>query len=596
MKPAIFTYYNKAVESIFFDNIESLIRNSEPHAYSKIIICTEGELPKAVISKLRRVMPIVRTYPNSLSQNLLDLANSQMFVNPLLLTAFSQYDQALVVFDSSVYVTSAITNSTFQNWFYQSHHGKISHQLFKITPNIQLYQSARAFMGSMKPSDPDSLNVFSYFIINCQLLATKYIVPDKLIFSNPKPKDLIKLNKIVALSTINSASSPEKIRELVKIRAELLTSQKPKLLSAILSKFYNYIDQLASSEEYEDDGNSYMPSKLIVEVPINDPTSAGISRMLRLAVELPHSNTTAGGIAETLKLAKKIPTPTMIRFQQITGSYPIDLDLPWTVGLPDNTFPECDVCITYSDNPYLNKLVSLPQVDKVILYMLSYGMAADRERTNVLNPDVIVTCSTRKLEAAILKEGVKVHRIGFGLDMDHMYVDPKIKRNKYLALLYHPSPAKRYDLGVKIANTLYANGTIDGVITFGSSVNYDMHKHPAGLVKHYSNAKPADVKSIFNQAQCFLMPSITEGLNLTPIESTLCGCPAIICDGAINEIFYDNENCKIAKIDNESQLINLATDIIQNFDSYSEPFMKNMQARVAENTWANVVTKLNELI
>ena len=596
MKPAIFTYYNKAVESIFFDNIESLIRNSEPHAYSKIIICTEGELPKAVISKLRRVMPIVRTYPNSLSQNLLDLANGQMFVNPLLLTAFSQYDQALVVFDSSVYVTSAITNSTFQNWFYQSHHGKISHQLFKITPNIQLYQSARAFMGSMKPSDPDSLNVFSYFIINCQLLATKYIVPDKLIFSNPKPKDLVKLNKIVALSTINSASSPEKIRELVKIRAELLTSQKPKLLSAIISKFYNYIDQLASSEEYEDDGKSYMPSKLIVEVPINDPTSAGISRMLRLAVELPHSNTTAGGIAETLKLAKKIPTPTMIRFQQITGSYPIDLDLPWTVGLPDNTFPECDVCITYSDNPYLNKLVSLPQVDKVILYMLSYGMAADRERTNVLNPDVIVTCSTRKLEAAILKEGVKVHRIGFGLDMDHMYVDPKIKRNKYLALLYHPSPAKRYDLGVKIANTLYANGTIDGVITFGSSVNYDMHKHPAGLVKHYSNAKPADVKSIFNQAQCFLMPSITEGLNLTPIESTLCGCPAIICDGAINEIFYDNENCKIAKIDNESQLITLATDIIQNFDSYSEPFMKNMQARVAENTWANVVTKLNELI
>ena len=51
----------------------------------------------------------------------------------------------------------------------------------------------------------------------------------------------------------------------------------------------------------------------------------------------------------------------------------------------------------------------------------------------------------------------------------------------------------------------------------------------------------------------------------------------------------------IAKIDNESQMINLATNIIQNFDSYSEPFMKNMQARVAENTWANVVTKLNEL-
>jgi len=596
VKPAIFTYYNKAVESVFFDNIESLIRNSEPNAYSKIIICTEEELPKAIISKLRRVMPIVRTYPNSLSQNLLDLAKGPMFVNPLLLSAFSQYDQTLTVFDSSIYVTSAVTNSNFQNWFYQSHHGKISHQLFKITPTIQLYQSARAFMSSMKPSDPDSLNVFSYFIINCQLLATKHIVPEKLIFSNPKPEDVIKLNRLVAISTINPVASPERIREIIKTRADLLSSQKPRLLSAIISKFYNYIDQLSSPDEFEDDGKTYMPSTLIVEVPTNDPTSAGISRMLRLAVELPHSNTTAGGITETLKLAKKIPTSPLIRFQRITGSYPIDLDLHWTVGLPDNTFPECDACITYSDNPYLNQLVSLPQVDKVILYMLSYGMAIDRERANVLNPDVIVTCSTKKLEEAIAKEGVKVHRIGFGLDMDHMYVDPKIKRNKYLALLYHPSLAKRYDLGVKIANALYSNGTIDGVITVGSSVNYDMHKHPIGLVKHYPNAKPAEVRAVFNQTQCFLMPSITEGLNLTPIESTLCGCPAIICDGAINEIFYESQNCKIARIDNESQMINLATDIIQNFDLYSEKFMTDMQARVAENTWENVVKKLNELI
>ena len=596
MKTAIFTYYNKAVESVFFDNIESLIRNSEPHAYSKIIICTEDALPKAIIAKLRRVMPIVRTYPNSLSQNLLDLAKGPMFVNPLLLSAFSQYDQTLTVFDSSIYVTSAITNSTFQNWFYQSHHGKISHQLFRITPNLQLYQSARSFMGSIKASEPDSLNVFSYFIINCQLLATKYIVPDKLIFSNPKQDDIIKLNRIIALSTINPAASPEKIREIIKTRADLLSSQKPKLLSTIISKFYNYIDQLSLPDDHEDDGQTYMPKNLIVEVPINDPTSAGISRMLRLAVELPHANSTAGGIIETLKLAKKIPTTTLVRFQRITGSYPIDLDLHWTVGLPDNTFPGCDACITYSDNPYLNQLVKLPQVDKVILYMLSYGMAIDRERVNVLNPDVTVTCSTKKLEEAISKEGVKVHRIGFGLDMDHMFVDSKIKRNKYLALLYHPNLDKRYDLGVKIANTLYSNGTIDGVITFGSSVNYDMHKHPVGLVKHYSNAKPADVRAIFNQAQCFLMPSITEGLNLTPIESTLCGCPAIICDGAINEIFYDTENCKIAKIDNESQMINLATDIIQNFDSYSDLFMKNMQNRVAENTWQNVITKLNALI
>jgi hypothetical protein len=321
---------------------------------------------------------------------------------------------------------------------------------------------------------------------------------------------------------------------------------------------------------------------------VKDPEISSLSTGEGIVFELPHSKMTSGGIRETLKLCKAMNAS--VRFQRL-DDYP-DINIPWTVGSADNTFPPCDVCITYSDNPHTDKLTTLPQVKRVIVMMLSYGMAIERERRNTKIKGVDVICSSEKIEKAILADGGNVKRVGFCLDMSNMKNEGKERKN-YLALLYSPSEGKMYQTGVNVANRLYRNGIIEGVITFGTSSQYEKFEHPIGLVKHYSDANEDEVKEVFNQCKCFLIPSISEGISLTPIESTLCGCPAVIVDGAIGEIFRNEENCYVTEFD-PKQMVNLVTYAISNFESISDKFMDNMKEIVKEYTMERLVTKLKE--
>jgi hypothetical protein len=336
------------------------------------------------------------------------------------------------------------------------------------------------------------------------------------------------------------------------------------------------------------EGRSYKKPHDPERYLVKDPEILSLSTGEGIVFELPHSKMTSGGIRETLKLCKAINAS--VRFQRL-DDYP-DIDIPWTVGSADNTFPPCDVCITYSDNPHTDKLTTLPQVKKVIVMMLSYGMAIQRERRNTKIKGVDVICSSEKIEKAILADGGNVKRVGFCLDMSNMKNEGKERKN-YLALLYSPSEGKMYQTGVNIANRLYRNGIIEGVITFGTSSQYEKFEHPIGLVKHYSDANEEQVKEVFNQCKCFLMPSISEGISLTPIESTLCGCPAVIVDGAIGEIFRNEENCYVTEFD-AKKMVNLVTHTISNFENISNKFMDNMKEIVKEYTMDRLVTKLKE--
>jgi glycosyltransferase involved in cell wall biosynthesis len=349
----------------------------------------------------------------------------------------------------------------------------------------------------------------------------------------------------------------------------------------------------AVSQSIIEDG---LKNTIAVEIPYyDDIASGGINRMLKLVMELPHCNPTSGGVRENLKLGVAFSSDIIVRFQKIVDGYP-QIQNKWSVGLPDNTFPPCSICITYSDNPYLSELVALPQIGRVFIYMLSYGMAIERERKNIHMPNVTVLCSTKKLERAISAEGVKVHRIGFGLDLKEMYMEKSKSRKNYLAILYAPSEEKRYSTAVSVADYLYDNKKIDGVLTFGTKYEYDKHLHPKGLIKHYMDASRDDVREIFNTCKCFLMPSISEGLNLTPIESTLCGCPAVLCDGAIDEIFFNEKNCFIAKPDDEKMMIDMLLKIMSNYEYYSQTFFKETKKIVNKYTWKEVVNNLKQVI
>lgn len=312
---------------------------------------------------------------------------------------------------------------------------------------------------------------------------------------------------------------------------------------------------------------------------------------MNVIFELPFYSPVVGGIVETIKIAERVGAT--IRFQR-RSDYTPKVNVPYTIGLPDKTFPTCDVVISYSDNPFTDRLVALPQIGRVMVYMMSWGMSLTNERHNALHPDVTALCTTKKIEDAIVAEGGKVYRVGFALDMNDM-VDLGNERHDTLALYYHPMESKRYKLGVEVSNALYGMKFIDNVLTFGTSEGYSYHKKPAGLVKHYQNASRTDVLNVFNASKMFIMPSVSEGLNLTPIEATLCGCPSIIVDGAIDEIFIDGETCFIA--DSEfTSLCDNARELYAEIGTYRPIFKDNMREIVNQYTWDKLIKNFKDVL
>lgn len=313
---------------------------------------------------------------------------------------------------------------------------------------------------------------------------------------------------------------------------------------------------------------------------------------MKIVFELPFYSPLVGGITESIKFAERLGAH--IRFQR-KSSFLIPADMPHSVGMPDNTFPQCDICVTYSDNPYTDRLCQLRQIGRIMVYMMSYGMSITNERRNVHHPKVTALCTTKKIESAIVHGGGKVHRIGFALDMEDM-VDLGNERRDTISLYYHHMQSKRYEFATSISDHLYRLNFVESVITFGSSENYNSFRKPAGLQKHYMNAKRSDVLEVFNSSNIFVNPSVSEGLSLTPIESTLCGCPAVICDGAIGEIFIDKQTCFVAKQDDFFDITNQAIELLCYYETYRKEFAANMRDIVSQYTWDKLIKKFKEVI
>jgi glycosyltransferase involved in cell wall biosynthesis len=318
-----------------------------------------------------------------------------------------------------------------------------------------------------------------------------------------------------------------------------------------------------------------------------------------ITIEIPFYSTTSGGIAQMYELAVSLQKKYYVHLRIQTNSEldysKIGFRMPYSVGLPDSTFPKSDIVITYSDNPYIDELTNLVQVKKVLIYMLSYGMCIERERKNILNSKVTVLSSTIRTQRLIEKEGVKCSCVGFGIETKNFYVDSSIQQDCYASLLYHYAPDKQYKLGVNVCNELCKQGLIKGVITFGTSKDYEKFEHPERLIKNYQNATHEEVREIFNKCSVFVMPSITEGLNLTPIESTLCGCPAVICDGAIDDIFFDCKTCLIAEKNSFFDILEKSKEILES-PMYSVIFRNNIEALLTKFTWENTISNIEKIM
>lgn len=300
---------------------------------------------------------------------------------------------------------------------------------------------------------------------------------------------------------------------------------------------------------------------------------------MKIIFELPFRSETCGGVLATIALAKELGATVKYQTHKNYQHYYDDFEYDWW--------------ITYSDNPHTGEILNLSKAKNVGVFTQSYGMSYRNENDNAMR--IPCFCTTQKIEQAIIKDGGKPYRIGFGLDMEG-FIDYGNPRKRYLAIMYHNMPSKKYDIAVRVADLLFSKGIIEGVVSFGMLEGYNNHKHPKGLVKHYPNATRTQVAEVFNQCKAYLMPSVSEGLNLTPIESTLCACPAVICDGAINEIFIENINCIVVNKNDIWNMVGNIKMLIENYDSESHNMKMSMQETIKGYTWSNVANKLMELL
>ncbi len=314
---------------------------------------------------------------------------------------------------------------------------------------------------------------------------------------------------------------------------------------------------------------------------------------MEIVFELPFYNPYVGGVAETIKIARRLGAK--VRFQK-KSKYDIDIDIPFSVGTPNIGFPKCDACVTYSDNPFLDLIIRNKHIGKKFIYMLSYGMSPQIERYNALNKNVKTLCSTKKIEAAIINDGGTVNRVGFALDMQDMWDDMSIKGFN-AAIYYHPMESKNYPMAVEVVNALYGMRHINGVYSFGTEEKYFSARKPINLIEHYPNANREEIRSLFNRSKIFINPSVSEGLNLTPVEATLCGCPSIICDGAVDELFINGHTCFVAEKGDFNDIINNAVKVLSSdYAMYREVFRDNMKEIIKEYTWSNLITNFKNAL
>ena len=304
--------------------------------------------------------------------------------------------------------------------------------------------------------------------------------------------------------------------------------------------------------------------KIVVVIPGYSATSGGIKRMLRLVEQLHIRGYDVGlHVQRDDKQLQNLPIPV-------------------TYGVPSVRFQGCDTIISYSDDPYIESYrVLLPNVN-LLVYMLSFGMCLERER-KVLNSGATILCSTEKILNAVTTECFKSYKIGFSLEeqVKNFYIDNP--HRGYATIMYHPAEAKKYDLACDVVDVLDKD-----VIVFGRKPVGNI-RMPKRCRMFFVDVSSEVLRRIFNMSDLYVMPSVTEGLNLTPIEAALCGCTSVYCDGA-NEIYDNIAGCYWSDPDLDSML---------RYCQFSEDqFTLSEQAHsvAVRHTWGGVMKNLEAFL
>jgi glycosyltransferase involved in cell wall biosynthesis len=322
---------------------------------------------------------------------------------------------------------------------------------------------------------------------------------------------------------------------------------------------------------------------IIVEVPAIVPgppdrlcSSGGVMRMVETATHLHEM-----GYQVQLRIQRGVPNYSYDNLQ---------LPIPYSIGGPNDTFPASKCVITYSDNPHQYELSELPQVKHKCAYMLSYGIHLQHEGAIVFNPNIEKICSTYNVKRRIESVGGFCKWVGFAFDTDPWYPDPTIQREaRTIALMYHKGESKQFKAGWQLCAKLLKHGVIDRVLIFGVWKN----KGPTiddSRFEFFVNAGVNTLRTIYSRASLFISPSISEGLNRTPVEATLCGCPSVLMAGAIDEIFFDNTNCYVVTVNDYQSMYKRIIQVMSH--DRSVQFRDHMLNVLQSYTWEEVLPRI----
>jgi len=168
----------------------------------------------------------------------------------------------------------------------------------------------------------------------------------------------------------------------------------------------------------------------------------------------------------------------------------------------------------------------------------------------------------------------------------------RLRPNHYVLAVSSRNPSKNFP-GLLRAVPYLADSDVDLAIAGTSYAKVFGESDLSGeRVRDLGYVNEAELRSLYENAACFVFPSFYEGFGLPPLEALTLGCPAVVADGsALAEIFRD-----IAFLCNPHDPSDIADKILRacdepegergRYQEFANGFRWNKCARIA---WSVIV-------
>jgi glycosyltransferase involved in cell wall biosynthesis len=183
-----------------------------------------------------------------------------------------------------------------------------------------------------------------------------------------------------------------------------------------------------------------------------------------------------------------------------------------------------------------------------------------------------------------------------------------VYKDKFYPLPEHPAPTERFALAVSSIDPrknfyrlVQAFENIKDCKLYIVGKTNRVFNQCKGMVEEMSNVKylgrvsDEELLKLYNQAVCFIFPSLYEGFGLPTLEAMACGCPVLLSD-----IEVHREVCANAGVYFNPQNVDNIRNTIEQFLKEDDTFRSSLIAKGYENmkrfSWGNSAQAVINLV